>query len=73
MNDPEREKQIGQLAVKISHLCKGEQLDVAFAAAALFMVCQVDLMTEDTVFTKLAAQKLRAVADIVDPDLKDPT
>ena len=63
--------QIQSLSMEISQTCAGAPLDVSVGAALLFAVCQIDLLPDNHAFAKLTAQKMRAVADIIDPETKD--
>lgn len=67
MSDPERDLKLRQLAANISDTCNGVPLDIAIGAAALFIACLVDLHDELPQFATMAAQKLREVADLIDP------
>ena len=62
-----------RLSMKISETCAGEPVSTAVGAACVFIICQVDLLPDNPVFARQVALKLRTVADLVDPDLKDPT
>jgi hypothetical protein len=63
--------QIQRLSMEISQTCAGAPLHVSVGAATLFLVCQIDLPPDNQAFAKLTAQKLRMVADIIDPETKD--
>lgn len=63
--------QIQRLAMVISQTCAGAPPHVSVGAALLFAVCQIDLLPDNHAFARLTAQKMRAVADIIDPETKD--
>ena len=71
MTDTDTDTQIQRLAMEISQTCAGAPLHVSVGAALLFAVCQIDLLPDNHAFAKLTAQKMRAVADIIDPETKD--
>ena len=69
MSTPEQEQRdesLRDLAFKFSELASGKPLDLTVGGVVLFVVAQCDHIG-DPALDKYTAEKLRAVADFLDP------
>lgn len=66
MTPDERDAAMREIAGKISVLALGLPVEAAVGGAALFIVAQCELL-DDPRFTSMCADKLRTVADLLDP------
>ena len=71
MSPDERDAAMRDIAGKMSTLCLGMPVQVSVGSAALFIVAQSELV-QNPEFSSLCADKLRAVADLIDPKKDQP-
>lgn len=62
----ERDAALRDLAGRFSIVAGGQPIGISVGAAALFVVAQVEIAANPE-FTKHTAQKLRQVAELLDP------
>ena len=65
MSPEERDQTMRDMAHRISVLANGTPMDLTVGGVVLFLVAQCD-HADDRAFDKYVADKLRAVADLLD-------